>query len=265
MFDAFLAMAPSLVDVDIEFESAGGQWGEWVIVPQAAEFSHIVARFGIPPLLESWLLTDSGIDQDRVGLVEQQLLSSISVFHHDNRLTRLRYEKVQPLQPVQELLGDGISALRQDRIREDLAYDAQSSEEQEAVDLPGLVYAEPSMLEVQGWTLEALQELLRRLGIRGQLWQREVIVMAALASEGLISRKRIFEIARDRGEAVLKRLGQKLNSITRELQKEEILGHRVQPALTHLDADGMQGRMVYYAVPPEFRDLIAQVDHRALG
>ena len=92
-FDVFLNESNGDINVEIRYASGTGTGGEWAIVPQPRR-EELTVRFGIPPLLESWLLTEDDVDRERVRLAKKMLFSSIAVFHHDNRLTQLRYRKV---------------------------------------------------------------------------------------------------------------------------------------------------------------------------
>jgi hypothetical protein len=266
-FDDFLAISASVIDVDIRFASlADGRFGEWVIVPQDASFSHIMIRFGVPPLLESWLLTEDGIDLQKVAQVTEELLQSITVFHHGNHLTRLRYEKVQAIQSIQDVLSAQVPALRQYLSDENLVYKSwrpfddpyHDSDEGE----PELLIRGPISEVTAGspgqWSFQALAELITRLAARGLLWQSEVIVTAARTNEGQISREEVFKIARDSGPSILTRLMKLVNEITRELQRERIVGYGVLPALRPL-RQGRGGQISHYEVPPEFSEFIAEV------
>ena len=92
-FDAFLNESAAEINVNIRYSSGTGVGGEWVIVPQPKR-EDLGVRFGVPPLLESWLLAEDDVDRERVRLAKKMFFSSIAVFHHGNRLTQLRYRKV---------------------------------------------------------------------------------------------------------------------------------------------------------------------------
>src|SRR5690348_16265619 len=114
-FDKFLAASPSQISVDIRFASNdSGETGEWALIPEGG--NDTVVRFGIPPLLETWLLTEHGIDLDRVEEVKNRILPHITVFHHGNELTQFTYRKVQGAKPADIVLHDNSSDLREDRM-----------------------------------------------------------------------------------------------------------------------------------------------------
>src|SRR5262249_7258604 len=121
-FDAFLYDSPAEINVDIRYASGTGTAGEWVIVPQSRR-EELAVRFGIPPLLESWLLTEDDVDRERVRLAKRILFSSIAVFHHDNRLTQLRYRRLSRRpRTADEVFAEPVPELRRELAEPDLAF-----------------------------------------------------------------------------------------------------------------------------------------------
>ena len=121
-FDDFLNESAAEIDVDIRYASSGGAGGEWVIMPQPRR-EELAVRFGIPPLLEAWLLAEDDVDRERVRLAKGTLFSSIALFHHDNRLTQLRYRKISRGRlTTDEVLTEAVPALRRELAEPNLAF-----------------------------------------------------------------------------------------------------------------------------------------------
>ena len=75
-FDDFLKESAAEVDVNIRYGGSTGGGGEWVIVPdRQREREELVVRFGIPPLLEAWLLAEDDVDRERMRLTKETFFS----------------------------------------------------------------------------------------------------------------------------------------------------------------------------------------------
>lgn len=121
-FSSFLRNSGSDVPVRIRYASSGdGTSGEWAIVPVHGH-DDLIVRFGIPPLLDSWLLAAGEAELERARLAKKTLFSTIAVFHHGNRMTRLRYEKAERREPADQVLSDAVPALRRELAAPELAF-----------------------------------------------------------------------------------------------------------------------------------------------
>ena len=279
-FEEFLANSQAQVDVDIKFASGDfGKTGEWAIVPDGQR--DLILRFGLPPLLEEWLLTGPGTDLDRVEQVKNYLLPHITVFHHHNRILQLRYHKVPPPSSADVELRDDSSELRNFLADPDLAYGvhrqyAQKSHTQDsgyrrikrvAMDRPMAALGRPLTAVIPEqmaqkidiiyaeWSIEGIMELLRRLGAAGSSWQGDVLREAS-NGEGEISAERIYATAGKAGPGVLSGLNRRVNNIWRRMQAEEGVQLGLQPPLTPLYRGQHLESVTHYAVPKEFVRLL---------
>ena len=249
-FEDFLQESPSEINVDIRYGGSPAGGGEWVIVPHPRR-EELAVRFGIPPLLEAWLLAEDDVDRERVRLARETFFSSIVLFHHNNRLTQLRYRKVSRRKlTVEEVLAEPVSTLRRELAEPDLAFKGRREriydERYDGDDVrqarygsPGgrLIFdpaSEPSVLERNEaasysgdeWTLEGVTELLRRLDQERPL-QATVIRAAAAKRNGRISRRQVYRLGGFDKNRSLRGFTRPSNRITRQLQSEGIVSLEV--------------------------------------
>jgi hypothetical protein len=263
-FDEFLAGSASWVDADIKFASKDGVVGEWAIVPRSNP--EAIARFGVPPLLEAWLLTDGMIDHDRVEQVKAELLSHIAVFHHGNNLTQFRYRKSPVAQSDVDIFDPAGSKLRRQFADADIAYwtrpqkqhhsDAVAGSPRESTMedrfVPDIFHVAIGWPEYRAWTFDSASELLQRLSGRRLSWQIEVIQEAAAAG-GWLSRGRILELSGNENPN-LRNLVRPINDIVFRLKEEEIVEANVIPPLRRVRT---KDRGVHYLIPSEFIEFLA--------
>ena len=115
-FTQFLRDWPSSeIDVDIRYApAAADKPGEWAIA-LIPERDDLVVRFGIPPLLESWLLAEDAAELERAAQAKQVLFSTITIFRDGNRALQLRYRKVPRYESrADEVLSDPVPVLRRE-------------------------------------------------------------------------------------------------------------------------------------------------------
>ena len=274
-FDAFLNESAAEINVDIRYASDTGAGGEWVIVPQPRR-EELAVRFGVPPLLESWLLAEDDVDRERVRLAKKTLFSSIAVFHHDNRLTQLRYRKVSRRpRTADEVFADPVPALRRELAEPNLAFkgrperdDKESHDDRDMTRagaerdaMPELIDPTSSLDPAHGtatsarreeWTIEGLTELLHRLEPERPL-QAEVI-RAAARKRGRITRRQVYRLGGYDPSRSLRGFTRPSNRITLQLQREGIVGHGVDQPLRPVFGQG--GLATHFVVPPELVRLL---------
>jgi hypothetical protein len=274
-FARFLRDWPSSeLNVDIRYGSATPDGpGEWAIalIPGRDD---LVVRFGVPPLMESWLLAEDAAELERAAQAQRVLFSTIIVFRADGRTLQLRYRKVARHESsADEVLSDPIPVLRRQLASPSLSFRGRqergSSElvseisewpagfgalvdEEVAIDDLDAV-ADPPELDVAHWTLIGLGELLDRLDDE-HLVQAKVIRAAAQEPNGQLPREFVFDLGEYEAGRTLRGFTRPVNRITRQLQREGLVGRDVAPALDPVYERGAQA--TYFAVPPDVRDLL---------
>jgi hypothetical protein len=202
--------------------------------------------------------------------------SSIAVFHHDNRLTQLRYRKVSRRpRTADEVFAEPVPALRRELAEPSLAFKGrpervdeesyddsdvtQAAAEREAmlksfdpsssVDAAGNTAASTLREE---WTIEGLTELLRRLQQERPL-QADVIRTAA-QKRGRITRRQVYRLGGYDSNRSLRGFTRPSNRITRQLQQEGIVARGVDFPLRAVFGQG--GQATHFVVPPELVRLL---------
>lgn len=271
----FLREWPSSeIDVDIRYAPATeDKPGEWAIalIPDRDE---LVARFGIPPLLESWLLAEDAAELERVAQARRVLFSTITIFRDGNRALQLRYHRVPRYESsVDEVLADRVPVLRrqlasprlsfrgrQERDDSDLlsSFNDRDAEYRDTVyedteaTIPDQVTEAP-VIRVSGWTRTGLNELLDRLD-QEQRIQADVIRAAAQQPNGLLPRELIYELGEYEDGRTLRGFTRPVDRITRQLQREGRVAVDIMPALEPVYEQGAQA--AYFTVPPDVRKLL---------
>jgi hypothetical protein len=249
-FDAFLDQSASQISVDIRFASSdGGRTGEWAVILQGEDWEYgPIVRFGCPPLLESWLLTDGAIDPERAEQAKADFLADITVFHHGNRMTRLQYRKLPRKQSTGEIFESAVPDLRKSLADPGLDFSADDWTMEE--------YVIPATLEEGGrWTEAGMRKLLSLLVHDGLLWEVDFILFAMTEDGGRIGRFEADELAQVWGGGDTAKLVQRVNEIAEELRSEGIIGEYVRDPIRPM-RDRTDDRISYYQVPPEFSDFV---------
>jgi hypothetical protein len=280
-FEDFLTESTSEIDVDIRYGGSAGGSGEWVILPYPRR-EELVVRFGIPPLLEAWLLAEDDIDRERVRLAKETFFSSITLFHNNNRLTQLRYRKVVRRKlTADEVLAERVPTLRRELAEPNLAFKGRreriGDEQYEDGDFGRTHYGrqgerflvDPAPeLDTLGegvvasssrdeWTNEGVAELLRRLDQERPL-QATVIRAAAEKRNGRITRRQVYRLGGFNPNRSLRGFTRPSNRITRQLQHEGIISPRVDFPLKAVFDNG--GQATHFVVPPELIRLVGTID-----
>jgi len=271
-FDDFLNESTAEIDVDIRYASSAGAGGEWVIMPQPRR-EELAVRFGIPPLLEAWLLAEDDVDRERVRLARRTLFSSIALFHHDNRLTQLRYRKVSRGRLMtDEVLTEAVPALRRELAEPNLAFKGRRErvpdewhkdsepllfDTDPASDFEGLSRDGAAPSSREEWTLEGITELLRRLDQERPL-QAAVIRTAAAKRTGRLTRRQVYRLGGFDPNRSLRGFTRPSNRITSQLQREGIVSPRADFPLRAVFGKG--GQATHFIVPSEFVRLLGTVD-----
>lgn len=280
-FDDFLNESTAEIDVDIRYAGRAGVGGEWAIVPQPRR-EELAVRFGIPPLLEAWLLAEDDVDRERVRLAKRTLFSAIALFHHGNRLTQLRYRKLRGRRlTTDDVFGEPVPTLRRELAEPKLAFKGRrervGDEWYEDDDIEQAVRArqderlltapDPALDDRSGgaetssvrdeWTLEGVTELLRRLDLERPL-QAAVIRAAAAKRNGRITRKQVYQLGGFDPNRSLRGFTRPSNRITRQLQRGGVVSPRVDFPLRAVFGRG--GQATHFVVPPELIRLLGTID-----
>lgn len=279
-FDEFLKESTAEINVDIRYGGSAGTGGEWVIVPHPRR-EELAVRFGIPPLLEAWLLAEDDVDRERVRLAKETFFPSVALFHHNNRLTQLRYRKIARRKlTVDEVLAEPVPSLRRELAEPSLAFKGRreriSDERYEDDDIKEAAYAHQdqrlfvdSVPEIDRpsegaaassprdeWTLEGIIELLRRLDQERPL-QATVIRAAAAKKSGRITRRQVYRLGGFDPNRSLRGFTRPSNRIAHQLQREGIVSPRVDVPL--LAVFGSGGQATHFIVPPELVRLLGTI------
>jgi hypothetical protein len=266
-----------VINVDIRYGGNAGGSGEWAILPHPRR-EELVVRFGIPPLLEAWLLAEDDADRERVRLAKEMFFSSITLFHNNNRLTQLRYRKVARRKlTVDEVLAERVPTLRRELAEPNLAFKGRREridDDQYEDDDVGqtdygrqrerLLVDQVSEFETLSegvvasssrdqWTVEGVAELLRRLEQERPL-QATVIRAAAAKRNGRITRRQVYRLGGFDPNRSLRGFTRPSIRITRQLQDEGIVSPRVDLPL--LPVYGTGGQATHFVVPPELVRLL---------
>lgn len=260
-FDEFLATSESPINVDIRFASNdSGATGEWVLLPE--NNSDLTVRFGVPPLLEAWLLTEHGVDVNRVEAVKKRLLPHITVFHHGDRLTQLSYQKVKPKKPADIVLRDDWSDLRVEFADPFHAYGGPNPTrpdpkfQMKTVAPPSFEnYSDQNSLWEE-WVIGEVAELFNHLAAARASWQAEVIREAA-AKDAVVPVERVYEIAGRMGPGTLRSLTRKVKRVMDQMVVEGAVRPGITPPLRTLHLAGP--KVSHYSVPKEFIKLLGHV------
>jgi Restriction endonuclease len=262
------------IDVDIRYAPAtADKPGEWAIAP-LPERDDLVVRFGIPPLLESWLLAEDAAELERATQAERMLFSTITIFRDGNRALQLRYRKVRRYESsVDEVLTGPVPVLRRQLASPRLSF--RGRQERDDIDLLSRVdewYADPRETVYEDeqtrdmdqlaeaprfrepqWTRRGLNELLDRLD-EEQRVQADVIRMAAQQPDGRLPRALVYELGEYEDGRTLRGFIRPVDRITRQLQREGLVAADVAPALEPIYERGIQA--AYFAVPADVRKLL---------
>lgn len=274
-FTQFLRDYPSSeIDVDIGYAPAtADKPGEWAIELIRGR-EDLVVRFGIPPLLESWLLAEDAAELERAAQAKRVLFPTITIFRDGNRALQLRYRKVRRSESsADEVLSDPVPVLRRQLASPRLTFrgrqerddsDLLSRVDEWPVSSTETIYeevlvadldqlAEPLELGEAQWTRVGLSELLDRLDAEQRV-QADVIRAAAQQPTGRLPRALVFELGEYEDGRTLRGFIRPVNRITRQLQQERLVAADVAPALLPGYEQGVQA--AYFAVPPDVRKLL---------
>lgn len=230
-FRELIAAARGPVECQLGFTSANPEKGSWALtVPNdrgaASGSGRLVVRFGLPAVLDSWILSDGEVDRARASDVKRTFLRSVVVYD-GGRPVELRFVP------------------RRRRSRESLA---DPDLRREAFD-PQLTYRPVEDVRREGrWSPEALERLLQLL--RDEGWPQAEMIEHAIAQGGRITRAQVMELGGYEDARTLKGITRPVNRLIRRLEDEGVLPHNALPAFV----PDYQGGMVAQAftVPDEF-------------
>lgn len=264
-FDAHVDGSGPVVDVDIVFARSAIVAGDWVIAPADGSRAFEL-RFGLPGVLEAWLLAEDGAAAPRARNVKRELLGTITVFR-GGRAVSLRY---RPSGRRRGGVDAGISqfattALRLERERDDYGLGREEIDELERVALgerdddetdalvaswpaepDGLVQPAIPEPEAHPWPPEAVRELLRRLDVQAPL--QAALIREAAAGDHSVSRGRVYELGGYPEDRTLRGFTRPVRRIAAGLTAAGMLHEAAAPALRAVYPPGGV-RAVSFEVP----------------
>jgi hypothetical protein len=272
-FRRFLAGQPSgEISVDIRYAPAAKGPGEWAIVPHGRR--DLIVRFGVPPLLESWLLAADADELERAELARRRLFPTIMIFGDDNRVIQLRYRKVgQRERPASDDLSDPVTALRSELAAPELSFRGRQERESpeffppdpppgtDSGSVQGDAQQRVSELDelpienASEWNAKGLAALLQRLDDKHPV-QAMVIRVAGTRPNGQVPRALVYELGGYEEGRTLRGFTRPVNRITRQIQQQGLVPLGVTPALETVYEHGVQA--TYFAVPPDVQRILAK-------
>jgi hypothetical protein len=248
---AFLDAAGPTVDVRIGFARDDDASGDWIIRPDDGP-DDVVLRFGVPPMLESWLLAVDDEARSRAVTLKSSLLSTISVFRGD-RVTQLTFIPApRPVVDVRTYAADDSTPLRRAmeiadppprerrRRKDDILYESRTVPE--------------AVADV--WTEDGVRELMRRLDTQRPV--QAAVIRTAVNQDGSASRRIVYELGRYGATRTLRGFTRPINRITAQLQREGLVAEGVAPALRPWYP--RPGPAQRFDVAPEIVDIIRSLD-----
>lgn len=225
--EEYVSTHSSEIAVNIEFDRPGVPAGEWVITP-IDEPSAFSLSFGLPGLLEEWLLSVPAERASRSADATAELLSSISFFLED-RVVRLLFKP--------SILPPTVSAASADGVEVTSWYQPESGTDESDLrrqrraattrNTPMRAVEDSSILDSQlsetsgGWTADGARLLMERLDGGDYIQAR--LIREAAQSGGTLTRARIFELAGFPSNRTLRGLTRPPCRITGELVGRNLL------------------------------------------
>lgn len=233
-FRDVIANASGPLECRLGFSSANPEKGTWALTLQndrrtRGVSQRLVVRFGLPAVLDSWILADGEVDRVRARDVKRTFLRSLVVYS-DGRPVELRFPP------------------RQRRSTENLADPALR---REAFD-PELTYRAAEGVRREGrWTGTALERLLELL--RDEGWPQAEMLERAIEQGGRINRAQVMELGGYDADRTLRGITRPVSRLVRRLEDDGLLAHDALPAF----APDYEGGVIAqsFTVPDEFRAL----------
>jgi hypothetical protein len=234
-FRELIATAGGPVECQLGFTSDNPEKGSWALtVPndrgRDGGYRRLIVRFGLPAVLDSWILADGEVDRVRARDVKRTFLRSLVVYD-GGRPVELRFAPRQ-------------RASRERLVDPDLR--------REAFD-PELTYRPVEDVPREGrWSREALERLLRLL--RDEGWPQAEMIEQAIAQGGRISRAQVMDMGAYDDARTLRGITRPVTRLVRRLQDEGLLPHDALPAFVPDYERGVVAKG--FTVPDEFRTLL---------
>ncbi len=234
-FRELIAAARGPVECQLGFTSDNPDKGSWALtVPNdrgtESGYRRLIVRFGLPAVLDSWILADGEVDRERARDVKRTFLRSLVVYDV-GRPVELRFT------PRQRRSSEGLVDLNLRR---------------EAFD-PELTYRPVEDARREGrWTSEALGRLLQLL--RDEGWAQADMIEQAIAHGGRISREQVMDLGGYDEARTLRGITRPVSRLVRQLEDEGLLPHDALPAFVPDYERGVVAQS--FTVPDEFRRLL---------
>jgi hypothetical protein len=283
----FIEVHGSDIRVDIRFERLDQPAGDWTISPEG-DPDAFTLRFGLPGVLERWLLTAPDVARRRAMAAKVDLLSTISVFVN-RRLVRFLFEPIDTDSPSvephaesdaeapHEPAGEATDARGSSELRRLLERPRRTPEQEETAiwledawppTVRPTIEAKPHRRRVvkrrmlaradsgAGWTPDAARQLLSRLESGG--YRQADVLRAAAESGGTVTRAAVYRMMRRQRSRTLNGITRPITRIVGDLKSE---GQVAQTAKAPLVPAYVRGEAVRFVVPSDLvsaiRDLRA--------
>lgn len=251
------------IRVEIRFERLDRPAGDWTISP-VGDPDGFTLRFGLPGILEKWLLSVPEAARQRAMNAKTDLLSTISIFV-ERRLVRFLFEPVTTTSSTVEAQAEAdegadsaeeaTDARASSELRRLLERPRSNTEHEEPMVRIEALPPKKSMPKPRqslgvgseiGWTVSAARQLLSRLDA-GDYYQGDVLREAS-ALGGTISRKTVLRIMRRKQTQRLNGITKPVRRIVNDLTAEGYLSRTARQALT---PKYVQGTAERFDLPPD--------------
>lgn len=219
-FEAYVAEYGPDLRVQIGFDDPDGVSGDWAITP-AGDPSGFRLRFGLPGVLEQWLLLAQKTDIERADVNATELLSDISLFVED-RLIRLIFAPVlSPEGPASSCaLSDVATTASDDSYLRRTLRAAPRTPHDVSPDAP-VTIAFAREQDLRDWSVESVRALMLRLDQAN--WRQAEVIREAARRGGELDRDSVYELARFRPDRTLRGFTKPVRRIAGELMAEGLV------------------------------------------
>lgn len=249
-FEAYVAESGPEIAVNIGFDTANGV-GDWSITavdnPDAFRLS-----FGVPGVLERWLLAAPDDLVARSEAAATALMSDISLFIEDH-LIRLTFPPVELPVETNALQGEPMATNASDS-----SYLRRTLHSPRPRPRPERLPSEPTTflppeVPLPGWTPGTVDELMRRLDVQAP--RQAKLIRAAAHRRGVLDRDEVYAIARLDQRRTLRGLTRPPRRIAGEMMTEGLLATDTPDPLNATYRRGV--RASHFTIPPEIATYLA--------
>ena len=257
IFDAFLDGGDGIRNIHIGFDPNAGQGvGEWVITAEEAPELPL-AYFGLPPMLDAWLLAEGGEARERAIRIKHDQLSTMTVYR-GQRTTQLRFVPlVRRSQRLQTYADDRDSPLRRDNPTPAIRRLHQPTNGTPPTDPPPDLHTlYPRSVDSYGWTADALRALLELLDEQRPI-QADVL-RAAAGNGGVLPRSEVYRIGQYPMDRTLRGFTRPIHRLHDQLVEGGVIPEEaIYPLAPWYPRPGPA---VWFVMPPRVAELMRTLD-----